>query len=368
MICKRVLFITHNCNFANSFLIPQIKLYKNLGCTVFLASSLDLGNPPIEVDKFFRIDIKQSPLKFQFNFRAFLQLKKIIFYEKIDVVNCHTPMGGVLGRLLKIPYPNLEIIYTAHGFHFYEGSSIFSWILFYPIEKFLSRYTDKLITINSEDFNLVNKKKFMSKKKYLVNGVGVETIKENNSEINSIISKYDLTNAYPIFTCIGQLNKNKNHRLAIESIKDILKIYPNTKLIIIGEGPLYNELNNLISNLKLSKNVILVGYTKHVLEFLSITKILISTSYREGLPKSVMEALNLGVPCLVSNCRGNRDLVKDNFNGYIFKDYTTNSLIHGVKIILNDYETLKYNTTKSIKPFLLESIIDDYNKIFLEDL
>lgn len=124
---KKVLLITHNCNFVSNFLIPQINVYKDLGFSVYLASSKDLGEPPKDVDSFFDISIKQSPVKIIENYRAFKKLKKIIVEENISIVNCHTPMGGVLGRLLKIPYPELEVIYTAHGFHFYKGSSIINW-------------------------------------------------------------------------------------------------------------------------------------------------------------------------------------------------------------------------------------------------
>lgn len=365
---KKVLLITHNCNFVSNFLIPQINVYKDLGFSVYLASSKDLGELPKDVDSFFDISIKQSPVKIIENYRAFKKLKKIIVEENISIVNCHTPMGGVLGRLLKIPYPELEVIYTAHGFHFYKGSSIINWLIYYPIEKFLSRYTDKQIVINQEDFKTLKFRNFKSKKKYLVNGVGVESIIPNQSIRKSIISNYYLDQSELVIISVGQLNKNKNHKLIIESMQFLTEKYPSAKLLILGDGPLRNELNNLIEEMNLENNVTLVGYTENVIEFLSVSDILISASLREGLPKNVMEALNQGIPCVVSDCRGNRDLIKENFNGCIFKEYKPKLVFDTILEVISNYDLLSYNAKISVDPFLVESVIKDYRKIFQEEI
>jgi glycosyltransferase EpsD len=82
-----------------------------------------------------------------------MKLKNIIADNDYDIIHCHTPVGGALARIAARNYRKrgTKVIYTAHGFHFFEGSPVKNWILYYPLEKWLSRFTDVLITLNSEE-------------------------------------------------------------------------------------------------------------------------------------------------------------------------------------------------------------------------
>ena len=91
------------------------------------------------------------------NIRAYRQIKHIIKKEKINLIHCHNPMGGVVGRLAAhFSGINPYVIYTAHGFHFYEGAPLKNWLLYYTAERFLAKFTNQLITINKEDFEVVS--------------------------------------------------------------------------------------------------------------------------------------------------------------------------------------------------------------------
>ena len=88
------------------------------------------------------------------NYREFWDI------NSYDIIHCHTPVGGVLTRLAARSYreKGTKVIYTAHGFHFYKGAPLLNWIIYYPIEKYLAKYTDTLITINQEDYQLAKNK------------------------------------------------------------------------------------------------------------------------------------------------------------------------------------------------------------------
>ena len=109
--------------------------------------------------KVYEIDCSRSPLS-NGNIRAIRELKRIVYENHYDIVHCHTPIAGACTRLACKDFRKygVKVFYTAHGFHFYKGAPIKNWLLFYPIEKLCSRFTDTLITINKEDYSLAKKR------------------------------------------------------------------------------------------------------------------------------------------------------------------------------------------------------------------
>ena len=132
-------------------------LYEELGCN------------------FYQVDFSRSPLSFD-NVKAYGQLRKIVKKGNYDVVHCHTPNAAVITRLVCRNFRKkngLKVFSTAHGFHFYKGAPKFNWMVYYPIERFCSKYTDKLITINKEDYELA-KNKFKANEVHYIPGVGID--------------------------------------------------------------------------------------------------------------------------------------------------------------------------------------------------
>jgi len=251
-------------------------------------------------DKHFNLSFTRSPFTLN-NLKAYFNLKKIIKENKYQYVHCHTPVGGVLTRLAARK-AKCKVIYTAHGFHFHKGAPIKMWLMYYPVEKFLAKYTDLLITINEEDYNLA-KNKFKKTTVKLVHGVGVNEEKFINKELR--INKEDY-----IFLSIGELNKNKNHIMQIESMKKLVKQYPKAKLLIAGEGALKPFYLDLIKKYNLQNNVKLLGYRKDIASLLNYSDCVIATSMREGLPVNVIEAMFCSKPIIATNIRGHKDLIK----------------------------------------------------------
>ena len=177
---KKALYVATVDIHIKSFHLPYLKLLHDNGYEVHVATNGDEKFPFCDVKH--QICIERSPFKLS-NLKAIKQLKKIIEKEKFDIVHCHTPMGAVVARLASKKARKIygtRVIYTAHGFHFYKGAPKLNWLLFYPIEKYLAKYTDTLITINNEDFCLAQKK-FSKRCKDIqyVPGVGIDIKKFN---------------------------------------------------------------------------------------------------------------------------------------------------------------------------------------------
>lgn len=153
---NKILFLSNTANFSK-FNRPFMRWFKEQGWQVDYCSA---GEENIlDCDNQFSIDIARSPFSFK-NLQGLRQLKGILASGNYQILHCHTPMGGVLGRLAAYQLRKegkIKVIYTAHGFHFYTGAPLINWLLYYPMEKLLSQWTDVIITINEEDYERAKK-------------------------------------------------------------------------------------------------------------------------------------------------------------------------------------------------------------------
>lgn len=359
---KKVLFTATVMNHIKSFHRPYLKWFSKNDYEVHIACN---GAEKIEyVDKFYSISIERSPYKIN-NVKAFFKLKKIIDTNKYNIIHCHTPMGGVLTRLAaaKSRKKGAKVIYTAHGFHFFKGAPIKNWVIYYPVEKFLSNFTDVLITINEEDYNLA-KNKFYSKKIKFVKGIGLDTDVKVNISKNKKLNELNLKKSNTILLSIGELNKNKNHDTIIKALNGINNF--NFQYLICGKGHLKNYLQNLIIKLGLEKQVKLLGYRNDIDEILEISDIYIHPSYREGLPVSVMEAMAAGLPVIASKVRGNVDLIDNNKGGYLIEPDDISGFSNAINELLysNNKENMGRYNKKKIKNYDIKNIFNKMVEIY----
>lgn len=360
---KKVLFAATVDVHILRFHLPYLKMFKDNGYEVHVATNGDEEIP--YCDKKHIISFERSPFKIN-NLQAIKQLKKVIDEEKFEIIHCHTPMGGVVTRLaaMKARKCGTRVIYTAHGFHFYKGASKLNWLLFYPIEKVLSRVTDTLITINEEDYNLA-KKKFHSKQIELVRGVGVDSERFNfemsEEEKDKLRQEVGIKKDDFVMLCIGELNDNKNQIMQIEAVKELVKEYKNIKLLLAGEGDKRAFLEQKIEEYSLKDNVKLLGYRNDISKLLKITNLSLSTSKREGLPVNVIESLICGIPVIGTNCRGTRDLIKDGINGYIVETDDVQRIIELINCSMN----MNFKKT-SMAPYIITNVVEEVKKIYGE--
>lgn len=289
-------------------------------------------------DKIFDVQFSRSP-KSKDNLIAYKQLKEIINTEAYDVVHCNTPMGGIVTRLAArdARKKGTKVYYTAHGFHFYKGAPKINWLIYYPIEKIFSRITDKVITITKEDYNLA-KRRFHCNIEYM-HGVGVDEnryVRINEGEKLYWREKMGYTEDQKLILCIGELNDNKNQSMAIRMMHRIVSQYPDAILLLAGNGPKQNYLENLIVQERLQNNVRMLGYLTNLQIYQHIIDIQVCCSYREGLPLNVVESMLSGNVVVASFNRGHNELIKNGKTGYIVAPDDSESMADKVLTLLND--------------------------------
>jgi len=359
---KKVLFTATVDSHIINFHIPYLKWFKENGYEVHVATNGEDKIPFCDVKH--KVSFERNPLKIN-NIKAIRQLKKIIEKEKCEIIHCHTPMGSVVTRLATMKARkkyNVKVIYTAHGFHFYKGAPLINWMIYYPIEKWLSKCTDCLITINKEDYNLA-KRKFRTKQIELVHGVGVDENKFKNIKINKEekLKELDLQSNKKIVITVAELTKGKNHETIIRAIKDMDNVY----YLICGEGKLENYLKELVNQLGMKDKVIFLGFRKDINELLSISDLFVFPSYREGLPVAVMEAMFVGVPILASNIRGITDLITD--DKYLISANDVEKYKYCIEELLSNKEICNKvieDNSKNINTYSLQNIENEMKKIY----
>lgn len=365
---KRILIVATIDRHIEKFHLPYIKEFKKMGYEVHVATN---GYKELEnVDKKITIPIQRTPFSIK-NIFSIFELRRIIKKNNYEIIHCHTPMGSVVTRLAakyikkgSRPF----VVYTAHGFHFFKGASKVNWLIYYNIEKVLSKYTDLILTINNEDYRLA-KEKFYCNIEY-VPGVGIDLSKfipKTESLYVSNRKKIGISNSSFVITYVAELSNRKNQEVLIIAMSRLCEKYDNLKLYLIGDGPNVEEYKNLVKQLNLEDDVIFSGYQSDVTRYLYASDMLVSSSKQEGLPVNILEGMSIGLPIVVSNCRGNIDLIKNGYNGLIVENDSMSfeQAIEKIFLDKNLRDKLGEKNLLEIKKYSLQDVVNQtMEKIF----
>ena len=319
----KALIIATVSGFAAQFEMNNIHILQSLGYEVHYAANFH--NPHYGKDNrrlngtgiiCHQVDFARSPFCIRENGKAYMQLKKLMREHTFGIIHCHTPVGGALGRIAARKYRKngTKVLYTAHGFHFFQGAPIWNWLLYFPIEWMLARDTDVLITINEEDYNRAKKYLVVKNRRVeKVQGVGIDIEEYQTYQLDKEEKRKELgilSDQYLLIS-IGELTKRKNHQIVIKALALIKRGCRKKKIkyLICGEGPERKRLERLIKKEGLEDIVLLSGYRTDAKELLKISDCFLFPSRQEGLPVALMEAMAVGIPVVCSRIRGNKDLL-----------------------------------------------------------
>ena len=367
---KKVLFTSHTANF-QKFNRPFMRWFSQQGWEVHYAS---MGEETVlDADQSFTVPFTRSPFGLS-NIKAYRQLKKLIEHEQYDIIHTHTPMGSVVTRLAarRMRRSGTRVIYTAHGFHFYKGAPLINWLIYYPVEKLLARYTDTLITINQEDYKRA-KNNFKTDVQY-VSGVGVDparfamklTKKQRNDLRHSLgLKPDDFVMIYP-----AELNKNKNQTMLINVMNKLVKQNPDIHLILAGHDSLDGYHKSIVSLKHLESNIHFLGYRSDIAELLQASDLSVSASYREGLPAHIIEAMAAGLPVVSTRCRGATELIVDGENGFLVDFNDVDSFASSITSIIDskDQAAIGERGRLMSSSFSISKVMSDMSSIYFKKL
>lgn len=260
----------------------------------------------------------RSFFAFKDNGIAFRNTMTVLKKGNFEAIHCNTPIGGVIGRLCgklaRVPH----VIYTVHGFHFYKGAPLFNRTVLKWAEMVMAHWTDVIITMNKEDYEAAKKFKLRDNGKvYYVPGVGIDTDVYKNIVVDKgkLRSSLELQDKDIVCISMGDLIPRKNYEVAIKAIAECRN--PNLHYLICGKGPELENLKSLAKEQGVEDQIHFLGFRTDIKELLKAADIFLFTTRQEGMPRSMMEAMASGLPCIASKIRGNVDLLEDEKGGYL---------------------------------------------------
>jgi len=359
---KKVLVVCTTDSMIWNFLIPHIEYLQSKGFSVECACSRtgfyydELKDKGLELHE---ISFKRSPFKIQ-NIKAFFKLKRLISKNDYDLIQCHEPVGGAMGRLAGKACRK-KVMYFAHGFHFFKGAPKTA-IIYYIFEKTLSLLTDDLVTINNEDYN--NALRFHAKRVHKIHGIGIDLSKfTQNHNPNYIKSELNLSlNTFCILS-VGELIPRKNH---ITVIRALSHLPIDIHYIIAGEGESLKYLKSEAEKLNVSERVHFLGFRKDISSICNSVDLYVFPSYQEGLSVALMEAMSIGLPIVASNIRGNSDLIDSDRGGYLIKPDDVDGFSKAIQRVKDSDWIIRqfgdYNRSK-IQNYDIKTVISEIDKI-----
>ncbi|MCG7420226.1 glycosyltransferase family 1 protein [Macrococcus epidermidis] len=369
---KKVLFSANVFRHFTAFHTPYMKMLMDKGYEVYAIANEDYGGHKEQLDQIgvhtIEVPINRNPLSTD-NLKSYQILKETMKSEDFDIVHVHTPIAAFLTRLAKPAHMKGKLIYTAHGFHFFKDAPLMNWLLYFPLEKMTAAKTDLLITTNNEDTVTAKRLGFSNDNLIHIKGVGVEIDHPQltDEEKLNLRTELGLSSSDKVIICVAEMNDNKNQMFILQNWNNIKEAVPEAVLLFAGIGPNLELYEQYKTNNHL-KDVHFLGFRRDVPNLLQISDVMTLLSHREGLPKSIMEGMAQGLPCVVTDTRGLVDLVDDNENGYIVEKGNDESLTYAFVKLLKDDNLRKNMGDKSkekVESFTLDSVMKDYEQAYL---
>lgn len=368
---NKVIFVSNHKGFIK-FNAPYMELLKMKGCIV------DDAGPGFEetyskaYNRHYDVEIVRNPFSTA-NFKAIKSLRKILKEQEYDLIHCHTPMGAFVARIAAIGIKGLNVLYTIHGYHFFKGAPLKNWLIFFPIEFALRGKTDYAVTINNEDFEFAKKWKMAKKGVFKINGVGFR----NKFSAVDQERRVRLRNEFGIkpddFVMLytAQFIVRKNHLFIIRTLPKLAKEIPNVKLILVGNGELFDKMKELSFELGMSNYIMFMGGRSDVEKFCQLADIYVAASFQEGLCVSNLEAMACGLPLVLTDIRGQNDVCEEGRNGYLYKIDDTTKFVNSVMALYKDdglRKQIGLNNIEDVKKFAIDKSLSDMEKIYINIL
>ena len=352
------------------FHLPYMRWFQEQGYEVHVCARNDTEESVPQVpycDQYIELPFERSPLH-PGNVSVYKRLKKIIDEGEYALIHCHTPVGGMLGRICarQARKRGTRVVYTAHGFHFFTGAPLKNWLLFYPAERWLARYTDLLITMNDEDYR--HAKRFPAKQVEKIHGIGIDLDRfDAPVDRDAVRSEIGVPQNAQAVICVGEHIPRKNHEIVLKAVQKL----PNAWLLFGGTGELEDDLKALAKELGMSDRVLFLGFRRDVPALLMASDLFCFPSFQEGLPVSLMEAMAAGLPCAVSDVRGNRDLIRQNEGGMLRSPTDAEGFAEDMGMLLEN-STLRQEmgerNRREIRAYCLPQVLAHMAELYAQQL
>jgi glycosyltransferase involved in cell wall biosynthesis len=271
----------------------------------------------------------------------------------------------VYGTLASIS-TGTKVIFTEHG-RFYPDSS--SWKRRY-INPVLAMLTDRITAISAATKQALVDYEYIAENRIEVIYNGIIPLTRVVNETDNTRQSLGIPASNRVIGTVARLDPIKNHSMMLSAFKYVLEQYPDTHLIIVGDGEERKNLEDEIERLGIQDKVIITGYIPKPVHHLDCMDIFLLSSLSEGTSMTLLEAMSLGKPCVVTDAGGNPEIIVDNINGYVTENNNAEAFAEAIIKLLADDRILQQMGRASLKryesTFSATVIIDAYAELYLK--
>lgn len=354
----KVLYTASTLSHIKNFHIPYLKWFKSVGAEVFVAAG-DGRCEKIEViDRFVDFPLEKSMLSIK-NWRSAVRLARIIDREKFDVISCHTTLAAFFTRLAVMLCRNKPklVASTCHGYLFDGDTNKFKAYIMLAAERLVSGVTDLLMVMNECDCRIALDNK-LGKGIVKIPGMGIDLDKfkaPSPEEKRLARERLGISGNKFVLIYIAEFSKRKNHDMLIKAME---KLPENIFLICVGDGELLKACRKYSETAGMDSRILFAGYSSDVIKYIYAADLCVSASRYEGLPFNVMECLACGLPAVVSDVKGNSDLIIHGVNGYTYPYGDVDRFCSCIIQLSNEKNITGEDCTSSVKNLSIDKTLD----------
>lgn len=364
---KKILYTASTFSHIVNFHLPYLKWFKDTGFEVHVAAGNGGKLSEEYADKVIPLNLEKSIASFG-NFKLAFELSRTISDEKYDIISCHTSLAAFFTRIaimLSRHKPSL-CVNTVHGYLFDQNTPFLKRLLMLSAEKITARATDLIMVMNECDFDIAKRYR-LGKQIEKIHGMGVNTekfppvCKKNKTDAKAALN---LPQDSFVLLCAAEFSKRKNQSMLIKAAD---KLPENVYLVMPGSGAMLDECRHLAEKSPACRRIIFPDYADNIYSYISAADAAVSASRYEGLPFHITEALSAGIPAVVSDVKGNRDLISDGINGFTYPFDDVSAFTEKVKKLIDDISQKKITAEKcseSILPFSLKNVFPEITDIY----
>lgn len=271
-----------------------------------------------------------------FDMSLIRDIRHYVKSHDVDVLHCHQYTPYIYG-LLGAAFTKAKVVFTEHG-RFYPDERKFKRVLLNP---FLNLFTDYVTAISSATRDALVEFENFPREKIRIIYNGIDDSRYVLHEDKSLRQSLGIKEGALILGTVARLDPIKNQKMMIKALKIIQQNYPETFLLIIGDGPERGKLESLASQLNLSSRVLFTGFKEDVHQYLNIMDIFLLTSFSEGTAVTLLEAMASGLPCIVTNVGGNPEIVQDGETGFVIPSDDEKALSEKICILFSNIDLMK---------------------------
>ena len=258
------------------------------------------------------VEVLQYPRASRFDRNLIGFIRKLILDCQFDIVHCHqyTPyLYGFLGAI----FTPAKVVFTEHG-RFHPDRYRYKAIAINPL---MALFTPAIVAISAATKQALSHYEFMPAFKINVIYNGIQGLERSPQAEAQLREQLGIAHDAYIVGTVARLDPVKNQAMMLRAFKRFLKVYPDSVLLMVGDGPDREQLVKLSIELGIENEVIFTGFISKPVNHLALMNMFLLSSFTEGTSMTLLEAMSLGVPAVATSVGGNPEIIKDGVTGLL---------------------------------------------------